>query len=181
MNFSDTKGKSLRRGGNPSNVKDWEVCSGDPKCPRHYHDYKTVKPTELMLDEALFENVKADLTIPPLPDGYFFKISWDGGYTPTMSLRKKTMLGLSKKVASRNMPLYNKKGFNADYCLDAISSANFHMAELFNENLGSIYGNIETQPVQPFNKDGYFQQGGSFESDQILEHYRTIMHVLDKQ
>lgn len=42
----NTKGKVLRVGGNPNNIKDWEICTiTDRDCPRHVHLEKIKTPT----------------------------------------------------------------------------------------------------------------------------------------
>lgn len=53
--------KVLRKGGNPNNVKDWELCSGDPTCPRHVHLQKTVKPSAETLNTIIDSEVETDI------------------------------------------------------------------------------------------------------------------------
>lgn len=55
------KNKVLRKGGNPSNPKDWELCSGDPTCPRHVHLQKTVKSTPDAFDAVISAEVERDV------------------------------------------------------------------------------------------------------------------------
>lgn len=50
--------KVLRKGGNPNNVKDWEVCSGDPNCPRHVHLAKELTSN---VEHEINNEVEADI------------------------------------------------------------------------------------------------------------------------
>lgn len=54
--------KVLRKGGNANNPKDWEMCSGDPTCPRHVHLQKAVKNTPDALNAVISAEVEKDIT-----------------------------------------------------------------------------------------------------------------------
>lgn len=59
--MSNKSVKVLRKGGNPNNVKDWELCSGDPSCPRHVHLQKTVNLSADGLNDVIDGEVETDV------------------------------------------------------------------------------------------------------------------------
>lgn len=63
-------GKVLRKGGNPNNVKDWEVCNGNPECPRHVHVVKNVDSQAKDFDDLVYGSkgkINDFLTRNPVP------------------------------------------------------------------------------------------------------------------
>lgn len=59
--MSNKSVKVLRKGGNPNVVKDWELCSGDPTCPRHVHLQKTVSLSADSLNDIIDSEVEQDV------------------------------------------------------------------------------------------------------------------------
>ena len=59
--MSNKSVKVLRKGGNPNVVKDWELCSGDPSCPRHVHLQKTVNLSAESLNDIIDSEVEQDV------------------------------------------------------------------------------------------------------------------------
>lgn len=180
MKFEDRKGKSLRRGGNPSKPSDWETCSGDPRCPRHYHGQNNTKTSPVELDKDYLNNIEADLDIPELPEGYFFKLEWtDGGMgvNPFIYICKKGFLGFDKKVSASKIFLGNQQSVVPDHLMEPSSFVNQHMAELYNKTFGEQYGIKEITPASIFNADSYYQSGGQHEFDEVLEQYRAVKKI----
>ena len=182
MKFEERKGKSLRRGGNPSKPSDWEVCSGDPRCPRHLHDYGNQKSDPVELDKEYLNKIKSDLNIPELPEGYFFKLAFSAGGSgtvPEVYLYRKGFLGLSRKVAVRSIKVANREGFVADYLMDPATSVNLEMAEIYNKQFGKEYGLKEITPAESFNEDKYYSN--HYAVEEVYEQYRAIIKILNSE
>lgn len=127
--------KVLRKGGNPNNPKDWEMCSGAPTCPRHVHLQKTLKSTP----EAF--NAVIKLEVEQSVDSFIKE------HPPTLSEKNRNENAVTAATIFSAATVALASGGSAVYIADAFAGAPipfefaFGLATMFGI-MGGLFGGV---------------------------------------